>query len=217
MKHISISLLLLTMFSCHLEDCPQGINQLPMYGTQKKCKEQLQADNDFLNDANKNFRNRHLAAKYYIDQAWDYFNKNQPDTAMMRFNQAWLLDSLNADIYWGYGNLLSSQQKFLASIEYFEKSIQLNSNNAKVWECASTSLGQLFFQTKDQRLLDKSIDYLKKSLSLNPNNAGVLGQLTAAYSYFIQKDSALKYLKETDKIDPKMINPEVRNLLINNQ
>lgn len=24
----------------------------------------------------------------------------------MRFNQAWLLDSLNADVYWGFGNLV---------------------------------------------------------------------------------------------------------------
>jgi len=99
---------------------------------------------------------------------------------------------------------------------YLEKSIKLNPNNSKVWECASTSLGQLFFQTKDKKLLDKSIDYLKQSLSPDPMNARALGQLTVAYSYFIQKDSACKYLELTDKIDSKMINPEVRKILINN-
>jgi tetratricopeptide (TPR) repeat protein len=215
MRRTFILFSLLLQIACHSQNCPDGINKLPMFGKVQKCKGQIEADNIFLKEEDKMFSNRHEAANYIVSRAWDYFYQNLLDSAMMRFNQAWLLDSLNSEIYWGYGNILGKQQKFNESMVYFEKSLKINPNNSKVWQCASTSLGQLFFQTKDQKLLNKTIDYLKKSISLDPKNANALGQLTASYCYFIQKDSALKYLKETDMIDPSMINPEVRKILDN--
>jgi Cytochrome c biogenesis factor len=213
MNKLLTIVILCFVIGCKSENCPQGINKLPMYGKQKKCKEQIKYDNEFLTECDKNFGNRTVASKYYVERAWDYFYKNQLDTAMMRFNQAWLLDSLNADVFWGFGNILGMQSDFKGSIVYFERAIQLNPNNPKVWQSISTSYGQLFFQTKDKELLNKTIDCLKKSLKFDPKNAQVLGQLTGAYSYFMQKDSAIKYLRMTDKIDPKMINPEVRKIL----
>jgi tetratricopeptide (TPR) repeat protein len=213
MKNILTILILCFVIGCKSEDCPQGINKLPMYGNQKKCEEQIKYDNDFLAECGKTFENRKIASKYHVERAWDYFYKNQLDTAMMRFNQAWLLDSLNADVYWGFGNILGIQSDFKSSIMFFEKSIQLNPDNSKVWQSISTSYGQQFFQTKDIGLLNKTIECLKKSLELDPKNTQVLGQLTGAYSYFMQKDSALRYLRMTDEIDPNMINPEVREIL----
>lgn len=131
---------------------------------------------------------------------------------MMRFNQAWLLDSTNADAYWGFGNLLGIQNQLKESIPFFERSIKLNPNNPRVWESASTSYGQLFVKTNDVELLKTSINYLKKAIQLEPN-ARTYGQLTAAYTYFMQKDSARKYLAITDELDPKAIHPEVRKIL----
>ena len=61
--------------------------------------------------------------------------------------------------------------------------------------------------------LNKAIESLRKANSLDKNNPRILAQLTSAYSYFSQKDSAFKYLNLTDKIDPKAIHPEVRKLL----
>jgi tetratricopeptide (TPR) repeat protein len=212
-----MKLLLLTfvLLGCTPDDCPEGINKLPLYGRQKKCKEQIQSDNEFLKEADKNFENRQVAAKYYIDRAWNYFYENKLDTSIMRFNQAWLLDSLNSDIFWGFGNILGRQKKYKESTEFFEISIKMNPNNETVYECAATSYGNLFYQTKDKKALDKSIECLKKALFLDSKNARVLGQLAASYSYFVKKDSALKYLKLTDEIDPKMINPDVRKMLTN--
>ncbi len=184
-----------------------------MYGGLKKCDEQLEIDKDFLVDCDKVFKDRSEATQHHIDKGWEYFYKNDLDTAMMRFNQAWLLDSTNADIYWGFGNILGMQQKFSESLRFFEKSLALNSNNSKVWQCSATSYGQLFFQSKDIKLLNKAIDNWKKSVSIDPTNAEAYAQLTAGYSYFNQKDSARKYLAITDRLDPKAINPEVRQIL----
>lgn len=200
--------------SCSLnQSCPENINNLPLFGSVKKCPSQIEADNIFLSECDKAFKNRNEAAKYYIEKGWDFFYKKQFDTSIRRFNQAWLLDTTNADIYWGLGNVLGASNKFEESMGFFKKSIQLNPNNAKVYECASTSLGNLFYKTKNVDQLKNCIDYLKKAISLDPNNAHYYANLTAAYSYFTQKDSAKKYLIITDNMDSTAINPEVRQLL----
>ncbi len=215
MHNTLLILSLLVYFSCHQGDCPKGINKLPMYGRVQKCQVQLDLDKEFLQSSDGRFKDRKEAARFYVDRGWKYYYKNQFDTAMMRFNQAWLLDSLNADTYWGFGNILGMRdKKFEESLTYFERSLKLNPNNARVWESASTSYGQIFFETKDVELLNKSIDYLKNAIHLEPN-ARAYGQLTAAYSYFAQKDSARKYLQITDRLDPNAVNPEVRKILSN--
>ena len=103
-----------------------------MYGLEKKCSEQLQMDNDFRKECDLTFENRKKAAIHHIDLAWGYFYANHLDSSMMRFNQAWLLDSLNSDVYWGYGNLLGRQQKFEESLDYFDKSLEINPNNSNI-------------------------------------------------------------------------------------
>ncbi len=203
-------------FSCAQTNCPEDINKRPMFGRVKKCREQLDADKDFLKECDKNFKSRREAAQFHVDKGWGYFYENEFETAMKRFNQAWLLDSLNADVYWGFGNILGMQRDFKQSLVFLEQSLKMNSSNPRVWESASTSYGQLFYETKDIKLLDKSIEYLKASIKLEPNNARAYGQLTAAYSYFMQKDSARKYLRITDKLDPSAVNPDVRKILSKN-
>ena len=219
-KLIGQPLLYLSLFfsSCtSTEKCPAGINLLPMYGGQTKCEEQLKDDKKFISECNAQFKNRQIASTYHVDKGWEYFYKKDYETSMRRFNQAWLLDSLiNADVYWGFGNLLGTKHEFRKSLPLLEKSIKLNSNNPKVFECIATSYGQLFFETKDAILLNKSIDNLKFAIQLDPKSASAFGQLTAAYIYFTQKDSARKYLALTDKIDPKAITPEIRKLLTEN-
>lgn len=209
-----IILLTLLLTACSsTQDCPENINILPMYGNQKKCQEQIDIDQDFLKECDKIFKNRQQASRVYTKKAWGYFYKNDFDTAMKRFNQSWLLDSLNEEIYWGFGNILGMQMKPEESLTYFDKSIKINPNNSNVWLGLGISHGQIFSKTENQDHLEKAIEYLKKSIQLDSKNALAYSQLTASYSYFMEKDSALKYLELTDKLDPNAVNPEVRKIL----
>jgi tetratricopeptide (TPR) repeat protein len=205
----------LTAGCAYSQPCVDGINKLPMYGRVKKCKEQIEDDKVFLATCDKAMGRKESSA-HFVKRGWEYLYAKKPDTAMMRFNQAWLLDSLNADIYWGFADLLGMQGKFKESIPFFERSIKLNPNNVKVLQDASTSYGNIFFETKDTRFLNSTIDALKAAANLDPRNPRIYAQLTGAYSYFMQKDSARKYLKITDKIDPNAVNPQVRKLLADN-
>jgi tetratricopeptide (TPR) repeat protein len=195
------------------QDCKEGINLLPMYGGFPKCEQQLKIDQEFLATVDSEFKDRKTASLSYVKLGWNYFYKNDLKTSMMRFNQAWLLDSLNADIYWGFGNLLGKNNQAEASLPFFEKSLKLKPNNAKVYESRAASYGQIFMATQKPASLDKLIEALKNANSLDKSNPRILSQLTSAYSYFYQKDSANKYLQLTDKINPQAINPEVRALL----
>lgn len=196
------------------EKCPDGVNLIPMYGHLPKCNEQITADNLFIKECDSKYPNRKIAAKNVVEEAWEYFNKADYEAAIKRFNQAWLLDTSNADIYWGFGNIMGTKGEYLQSIQLLERSLVLRPDNPKVYESLATSSGQLFFKSKDIKFLNKAIDNLKISIHLDPNRAAVYGQLTAAYSYFNQKDSARKYLALADKLDPTVVNPEVRKILV---
>lgn len=213
MKITSLLIFGVALTSCSSTPCLEGINILPRYGYKRKCAEQIKFDLEFLSECDARFTSRKEAARYYIGSGWELFNKKDMDTAMKRFNQAWLLDSTNAEVYSGFGNVLGMKRQFKSSIVELEKSLIIVPDNPKAWESISTSYSQEFFQTKNPVLLQKSIYALKKCVKLEPFNARAFGQLTGSYSYMIQKDSARKYLSITDKLNPNAVNPEVRRML----
>jgi len=212
MKVVSVFLLLVGCSTASI-NCPEGINLLPRYGSKPKCPEQTEADREFVASCDTQFTSRKLASEHHSAVGWGFFERRQLDDAMKRFNQAWLLDSTNADVYWGFASVLGMKQQFRASIPLFVKYLELNPAKANAWEGLSTSYGQLFFQTKDVALLGKSIDALKSCVKIDPANARAYGQLAGAYSYFVQKDSARKYLALADRLNPQAVNPEVRKML----
>jgi tetratricopeptide (TPR) repeat protein len=194
------------------QDCPDGINKLPMYGNAKKCKEQIAYDNKFIAECEKS-STRKDAAAHMVKRGWEYLRKNELDTSMMRFNQAWLLDSLNSEVYWGFADNLGLQKKYKESIPFFERALKMSPNNAKTWADESTSYGNIFFETKDIKYLSSTISSLKQAVQLDPNNAQYYGQLTSAYCYYMQKDSARKYMKLADKLDSNAVNLQARKML----
>ncbi|MBC7439910.1 MAG: hypothetical protein H7250_08000, partial [Flavobacterium sp.] len=53
MKKI-LFLIIICQFSCKSQqDCPEGINLLPMYGEVQKCEEQIKFDNEFIAESEK--------------------------------------------------------------------------------------------------------------------------------------------------------------------
>lgn len=81
------------------DDCDQGIALLPMYGNKKKCQAQLDADADFLSQCDGNYPKRSDASFDMLNTGWMYLHRGDYDTAMRRFNQAWLLDSASVFVY----------------------------------------------------------------------------------------------------------------------
>lgn len=79
------------------------LNLVPFYGSEVITKETkyFAADLLFIETVKKDYTDEE-AAKELVLLGFNYFYEGQLQTAMKRFNQAWLIDSTNAGIYFGY-------------------------------------------------------------------------------------------------------------------
>ncbi|NOU36898.1 MAG: hypothetical protein HOO88_09040 [Kiritimatiellaceae bacterium] len=91
-------------------------NELPMYGEGLKSPEVQKANLEFVDWAVKECGNREKASDGYVELGWKYYDRNDLSTAMKRFNQAWLLNTNNADAYQGLGAIVGRRAETEADI-----------------------------------------------------------------------------------------------------
>lgn len=148
--------------------CVYKQDVIPMYGDKLRCARLKQADADFISDANKvNGGNRQSGAFKISWNGTYYFFKGDYDTAMKRFNQAWLLTPDSSDIYWNFAILLEKQGKTDQALAMVDKTF--NSKDASyVGEYCdvifltdkSNQNGRI---SKQDQFYSKVQDYLKKA------------------------------------------------------
>ena len=105
------------------------LNLLPMYGAEyepyiKKTEEQKENDQKFIASIIKSEGSRKVGAKRFSAAGWLKLKNGDAKTAMMRFNQAWLLDPDYYQPYWGFGALMLNDKNPEKAIIYFEKAIK---------------------------------------------------------------------------------------------
>src|SRR5689334_1911909 len=94
----------ISLFS--LEAWAQCDNLKPMFGD--KCTKSgslKKADAKFIKTEVKRYGTPDSAANVYVAMAWSHFYRKDPETAMKRFNQAWLLNRNEPGVYFGFGHL----------------------------------------------------------------------------------------------------------------
>jgi hypothetical protein len=101
------------------EEAKTNIRCLPKYGHVKKTAGQMEADSEFIQVTLPRFATKRLASEHLIDLGFKYLYQDVK-TAMYRFNQAYLLDSTNSDIYWGYGGVYMILQDYPRAKEQYE-------------------------------------------------------------------------------------------------
>jgi len=80
------------------------LNLIPMYGNAlvDKAYKYERADEEFMTGIEKAGVPRNEASKELVLLGMDFFYRGQLQTAMKRFNQAWLIDTINPGIYFGF-------------------------------------------------------------------------------------------------------------------
>lgn len=106
---------------------PANPDTLPMFGQPKiaRSDSQKQADEAFIRDNALRFRTRQAASSAFASQGWTAIRAKQLDTAMLRFNHAWLLNPKNYSAFWGFGAILSERGKLMEAIEHLETAREL--------------------------------------------------------------------------------------------
>ena len=86
------------------EQAKTNIRLLPEYGHAQKTEDEKAADTIFIKAALTQYPTNRQASQHLIELGFKYLY-HDIKTAMYRFNQAYLLDSTNTDIFWGYGGI----------------------------------------------------------------------------------------------------------------
>jgi len=81
------------------------------------------ADDKLIEDTTRQYGSREKASAAFVNNGFIYYNRDDLSNAMRRFNQAWLLDPNNAEVYWGFGAVLIDQDKACESMKFHERAL----------------------------------------------------------------------------------------------
>lgn len=196
---------------------------LPKYGNQPKTSQELEADKSFIEStlASPEFKgDRRMASNYFIGRGFDYIYKRDAKTAMYRFNQAYLLDSTNTDIYWGYGAFYMTDNNLTAARQQYEAGLKRAPNSSHLLtDYATTYLAEyqrLTSEGKTQEAasaMKSAIINLEKSYAADSKDQNTLFKLSVCH--FLKGDcsSARKYYDTCKTLGGKPITQEFTDAL----
>ncbi|WP_245842496.1 tetratricopeptide repeat protein [Pontibacter ummariensis] len=178
---------------------------LPMFGNKPKTEEQQKKDEKFLTSCDKSFASRQEASKFFVERGWEYLNEGQVDTAMYRFNLAWLLNPDNKDTYWAFGLVTSAQGQNAQAIDLYEKALHYDPKNSVLLSDLSSSYLNLYKEKSKRKTLKKAIRYIDQSLAVDSANAFALYNLSKVKFYQKKYADAWDYLHKSREINMNQI------------
>jgi tetratricopeptide (TPR) repeat protein len=97
-------------------------DNLPMFGQPKIARSEAlkSADEIFIRDNALRYKTRQAASNAYATLGWNAVRAGQLDGAMLRFNQAWLLNPKNYNPFWGFGAVLTQKGHLAEAIDQLE-------------------------------------------------------------------------------------------------
>lgn len=169
------------------------INQLPMFGGREKTPEMRKSDAAFVASIEKQGLSREEGAKKVLQVGWSSWAKRDPATAMARFNQAWLLDPENGNIYHGFALVTSVRG---GSPTEVERLFQLAVSKSKVDAVAFVDYGRFLWT---QKQFDKSLLQLNKALQLSATARNARSNIS--FVHYLKGDfsSACEWAKAAQK------------------
>lgn len=202
---------------------------LPKYGNLPKTEEQIKSDSDFVREilAMPQFKTRREASNHMISLGFQYYYRPDLKTAMYRFNQAYLLDSTNADIYWGYGAIYMAFGQFELARSQYETGLKKDSVNTHLLTDVGTWYSEMFvltsslqegeiFPERELRIKhysDSAVYFLNKSYRLDSKDVNTVYKLSIAYLNKRDCDNAWKYYNEAMALGGRPVTKEyIRDL-----
>lgn len=127
---IIASLSLLFSFSVGAEQDEVRIDEIPLYGgmDRSKVEELKKADEEFIADVIKEYGSKEAASQAFVRQGFAYYQFDQLGVAVRRFNQAWLINPDNPEVYHGLASVMYDQGDNCGSMGMFEKGLVLDTS-----------------------------------------------------------------------------------------
>lgn len=185
---------------------------LPKYGHLQKTEKEIESDDQFISsimslDIYKGDSAYRKASNDLIFKGFNEMYTGSLKTAMYRFNQAFLLDSSNTNIYWGYGAIYMNLGEFELAKKQYEEGLNIDSTNDNLLTDFATYYMEQYLviiempendyikNPKEQAMLysDTAIALLITSYNINPKNQSTVYKLSCYYWYRSDCDNAWKY------------------------
>ncbi len=192
---------------------------LPKYGYILKSEEEKKADEDFIKTVLKEDLTRKKGSDHLIKIGFNYLYKNDLKIAMSRFNQAYLIDSTNADIYWGYGAIYFTLQDFQRAKQQYDAGLAIDPQNTHLLtDLATYYLAQYYglqpISEKDAlENLNHAVEYLLKSYAIDPKDQNTCFKLSVCFLNKKDCKNAKKYYKECKELGGAPITEDYTNEL----
>jgi len=174
---------------------------LPMFGNKPKTEAQQQKDEKFLTSCDKSFTSRQEASSFFMERGWEYFNEGQVDTAMYRFNLAWLLNPDNKDTYWAFGLVSAAQGNNPEAINYLEKALAYDPKNSLLLADLASSYVAVYKEKRKKKSLKKAGTYAQQAINADTANAYAWYNYSVIKFHEKQYDQAWTYLHKSREID----------------
>ncbi|MDR4464748.1 MAG: hypothetical protein MRJ66_10840 [Nitrospira sp.] len=166
-----------------------GIDQVPMYGgmDRQSVPQLKQADEQLIDGTAKEFGSREKASEAFVDQGIRYYKADNYAAAMRRFNQAWLLNPNNPDVFWGFGMVFHDEGNVCEAKNMIDRAISLKlskpvalADAGRIYTLCGVSSQSLDSATK-QQYFTTSEDLYKKASEASPSNDYIHGLWATAY------------------------------------
>ncbi|ASU34512.1 tetratricopeptide repeat protein [Mucilaginibacter xinganensis] len=189
------------------------INLQPEYGNVSKSKEQLEEDRQFIETVLKQDTIRRKGSEHLVKLGFTYLYRGDLETAMKRFNQAWLLDPKNENAYWGYAAVYFSFNDLTEASRQLDKGLLLNPKSSNILTDKATIYLAGYMNSRSTADLVKAIEVFHQSYKIDPFNQNTLFKLSAAYFYSKDCTNAWKYYNECVKLGGQPITNEYTEAL----
>ena len=189
---------------------PKGVNihLLPLFGEFEKTDAQKAVDTEFLKACDLNFKTRSEASQFFAARAWEYLGEGERDTAMYRFNLAYLLDDENSDAYWGLGVIAYQNEKYVQAIDLMNRGLEIEDNVTLIVDLSTVYI-KSFTVDAEKEDLKKAFELLTKALTKQPDSANALMQLSLAKLLNEEIDEAWERFHQGYELDPDNASIEI--------
>lgn len=181
----------------------------PEYGNIQKDEEQKEADKKFVHELLGEYNgDKKLAGDKMIELGFQYlYQKRDLVTAMRRFNQAFLVNPKNADLYYGFGTVYFNLGAMDEARKQYDTGLEIEPKHFEILtDYGTTYLGEYYNNPnskneQSEEKLNLALSKLKESYQVNPNYASTTYKLSIVHLLKNDCLNSEKFLDITEEID----------------
>ena len=185
----------------------------PRYGDAVKSEQQKAADEQLINSFDTQEGGRRKGAENMIKVGFDYLSKGDLRTAMYRFNQAWLLDSTNLNVYSGFAGIYHRFKDYKKSIKILDEGLSRDPKASGLMADQATSYIAMFASGHALNDREKALSLFKASYAIDPRNQLTVYKLSRFYFMLKNCEMAVKYYKECLNLGGQSITQDYKDAL----